>query len=546
MADKKITIADIRAKFPMYSDLSDDQLLIGVHKKFYSDIPMAEFTKRVEYKAPDPTEGMSGTEKFLAGMGKSIADTGRGLGQMVGLVSQQEVDDAAARDKALMDTGAGSVGNVTGQIAQLALPGAGIAKGAQVANVGTRLLAGGAKGAIARAGAGSAAFGASQPVLTGETRLGNAAMSGAAGAAGQGVVSGIGALAQPAKAALSPAVAALAAKAEAAGIPIRMDQLSDSRFVKTLASTLERLPFTGAGAARTEQQQAFNRAVSRTFGEDTPAVTQDVYAGAKRRIGNEFERLSSQNSLRMDDNLLARLAGVQDEVQRFGAADSSSAVRNALEELLSKVDDAGNIPGKAYQSFDSKLGKLTKAGGEKALYLGQVREAVRGAMDDSISAADKEAWQTARGQYRNLKTIRDLVAKEGADGNISPALLAGRINSSNAGKESMAMGGGGELGDLARIGRQFVRDPIPDSGTAGRLAAIGALGTGGYALGVDPQAMLLAAAGGATGGRALTALLNSPAGRNYMLKGSPYANKLAQLVQPLPYVAAPMALEASR
>lgn len=542
----KIKIADIRAKFPMYADLSDDDLLIGIRQKFYADIPMSEFSKRIEYTPADPTEGMSTFDKVAAGVGKSIADTGRGLGQLIGKVSQQEVDEAASRDKALMDTGAGQVGYVGGQVAQLAAPAGGIAKGMQAANVGTRLLAGGAKGAIARAGAGAAAFGATQPVLTGETRAGNAALSGVAGAAGQGLASGVSGLAQPAKAALSPAVSALAAKAEALGIPVRMDQLSDSRFLKTLASTLERLPFTGAGASRANQQEAFNRAVSRTFGENVPNVTQDVYAGAKRRIGSEFERLSSRNSLAVDNQLLSKLAGLQDEAQRFGTNDSANAVRNALEELLSKADNSGNVPGKAYQALDSKLGKLTKTGDEKAMYLGQVRDAVRDAMDNSISAADKDAWKTARSQYRNLKTVRDLVAKDGADGNISPAQLAGRINASQAGKESMAMGGGGELGDLARIGRQFVRDPIPDSGTAGRLAALGALGGGGYALGIDPQTVLMTVGGGATGGRALNALLNSQAGRNYMLRGSSSVNKLAQLMQPLPYVAAPLALEASR
>lgn len=494
----------------------------------------------------DPTEGMSTFDKVAAGVGGSVVNTARGIGQLFGAVSQQEVDEAAARDKALNDTTEGAVGNVGGQIAQLVLPAGAVTKGLQAANVGTRLLAGGAKGAIARAGAGSAAYGATQPVLTGETRAGNAAVSGVAGVAGQGVVSGIGALAQPAKAAMSPAIAALAAKAEAAGIPIRMDQLSDSRFVKTLASMLEKLPFTGAGASRTNQQQSFNRAVSKTFGEDSPNVTQDVYAGAKRRIGGEFERLSSQNTLNLEPRVINALVKVEDDAVKFGNNDTAKAVKNAIDELLSKADANGAVPGKAYQSLDSKLGKLTKSGDEKALYIGQVRDAVREAMDSSINAADKEAWKTARTQYRNLKTVRDLVAKEGADGNISPALLAGRINANNAGKESMAMGGGGELGDLARIGRQFVRDPIPDSGTAGRLAALGALGGGGYALGIDPTTVLATVAGGATGGRAINALLNSQAGRNYMLKGSPYANKLAELLRPLPYAAAPLALDLSR
>lgn len=545
MADKQISVADIRAKFPMYADLSDDQLIMGIRKKYYADIPIGEFSKRIAYKPVDPTEGMSTFDKVAAGVGKSVADTGRGISQLFGQTSQQEVDEAAARDKALMNTGAGMAGDVGGQVLQLALPGAGAAKVAKAAGA-TKLLGGGAGGAIARAGAGSGAFAGTQPVLTGESRGTNMLMGAGAGAAGQGVVSGLSALAQPAKAALSPAVAALAAKAEAMGIPVNVAQLSDSKFVKTLASTLERLPFTGAGASRTAQQQAFNRSVSRTFGEDAPNITQEVYASAKKRIGGDFERLSSQNKLSLDPKLIENLVKLEDDARKFGNNDTAKAVKAAFDELLSKADADGLIPGKAYQSLDSKLGKLTKTGDEKAFYLGQVRETVRGAMDDSISAADKDAWKTARSQYKNLKTIRDLVAKEGAEGNVSPALLAGRINSSQAGKESMAMGGGGELGDLARIGQQFLKEKIPDSGTAGRLAAMGALGGGGYALGIDGEALLATAALGASGGRGLNMLLNSQAGRNYMLKGSPYANRLARMLEPLPYAGAPLALEANR
>lgn len=504
-------------------------------------------TSKLAPKEPayNPTDDMGTFDRLAAGLGKSMVDTGRGIGQLFGMVSQEDVDAAAQRDKALMDTGAGMTGNIAGQVGQMIVPGALAAKGLKAANA-ARLMAGGAKGAIGRAALGSAAFAGTQPVLSGESRSGNMLAAGLAGGAGQGVVSGVGALARPAAAAMAPGVANLAARAESLGIPVNAAQLSDSKFVKTLASTLERLPFTGAGQSRAVQQEAFNRAVSRTFGENAPNVTQDVYAAAKQRIGGEFDRLTANNTLKLGDALLARLASVQDEAARFGTDDSARAVGNAIDELLSKADDAGNVPGRAYQALDSRLGKLAKSGDEKAMYLSRLRDEVRVAMDDSIGEADKQAWKTARSQYKNLKTVRDLVAKEGADGNISPALLAGRMNASQAGKESMAMGGGGELGDLARIGQQFLKDRIPDSGTAGRLTALGALGGGGYALGIDPQTTLLTLAGGATGGRALNKLLNSQAGRNYMLNGSGAAANLQRMLFPLPYAAGPLALDAGR
>lgn len=68
-------------------------------------------------------EGMSGPAKFLAGVGKSISDTGMGLGQLVGLTSGEDVKETRARDKVLMDTGAGMAGNLVGTVGMTLAPG---------------------------------------------------------------------------------------------------------------------------------------------------------------------------------------------------------------------------------------------------------------------------------------------------------------------------------------------------------------------------------------------------------------------------------------
>lgn len=55
MAD--ISIADVRAKYPQYSDLSDEQLAKGLHQKFYSDIPYDQFAAKIGLNAkPQPAE----------------------------------------------------------------------------------------------------------------------------------------------------------------------------------------------------------------------------------------------------------------------------------------------------------------------------------------------------------------------------------------------------------------------------------------------------------------------------------------------------------
>ena len=62
------TIAEIRAKYPQYSDMSDAALADALYKKFYSDMPRADFDAKVGLQAapapapapaPEPrSEGM--------------------------------------------------------------------------------------------------------------------------------------------------------------------------------------------------------------------------------------------------------------------------------------------------------------------------------------------------------------------------------------------------------------------------------------------------------------------------------------------------------
>ena len=128
----------------------------------------------------DPTEGMSTAEKFLAGAGKGMTDVARGVGQAVGLVNQDSIDAAKAQDAALMKTGAGMAGAITGGVAAtlptLAIPGAGTLTGSAAIGAGTGLLA---------------------PVASDESRIANTALGATGGAVGNAAARGLSMLAQP-------------------------------------------------------------------------------------------------------------------------------------------------------------------------------------------------------------------------------------------------------------------------------------------------------------------------------------------------------------
>lgn len=529
-----------------------------------ADGPWAKYGKSTAKPAAlpeepvNPTDEMGFFDRLLAGAGKSVVDTAEGtkqaladaavaqsgrlsqvlrgvgadslagtLDQAVGapsLASSRDMEAQAAErrrlDAPLMDTGAGMLGNVAGQVAQMAVP---VGSGARLAS-----MAGRAAPYIGAAGR-AAAFTAAQPMVQGENRALEAAKSGAYGVAGQGVASGLGALGRGVVA--SKSAQDLMAAAERAGIRLTPAQLSDSNFMKTVSSALNRLPLTGGESVARAQREQFNRAVSKTFGEDASAINSGVYDAAKRRIGGQFDDITARNELPLGPDVMSGLRGVSDEAQRFAGADVEKAVTSAIDEVLGKSQN-GKLPGRAYQSLDSRLGKIMKAGGEKAAFIGTLRDVLREGMDASISAGDRAAWQTARAQYKNLKTIRDLVSKEVDDG-ISPSQLMGRVNASGAGKEAMASGRGGTLGELAKLG-QKIKDPIPDSGTAQRLLAYTAL-TGGSGYAAQSDNPLLSMAGrvallGMLGGR----VLNSPAAARALTRGNAPLRGLAKVGQVAP------------
>ncbi|HXI19261.1 MAG TPA: hypothetical protein VNM48_23075, partial [Chloroflexota bacterium] len=473
----------------------------------------------------DPTEGQPWQVNAAAGFGKAAMDTARGVQQLFGQRSQQQIEEDRRLDAPLMADDAGLAGNIVGQTAQIAVP---LPAGAALKATSWAGRAAPYVGAAARAGA----FGGAQGVGEGETRAGNAGTSAALGAAGQGLASGMRAVSGGAINRMEATAAALARKAEGYGLRLSLPDLSNNSFVRTAASQMERLPFSGGTKRATGNQEAFNRQVGKEFGADASRITPDVSASAKTRLNKGFEAVTNRNNLALNTDHVAQIKTVLDEVSRLGGTDTARMVRGWANELMSKVDEAGQVHGKAYQSFDSRLGKVLKGGGEPALYLGQLRDVVRAAMDDSISAGDRAVWTMLRKQWAALKTVEPLVAKA-KDGNISPQSLMNRVTADNAGKARMATDSAGNLGDLARIGQRFLKES-PNSGTADRALVNLAVGGGlfqaqnqGY---IEP-ATALKIAGGLAANRYGLRALNSPAlamGNGRVLNG------LARLARGLP------------
>ena len=418
----KIKVSDIRAKFPMYADVSDDQLLMAVRQKFYPDIPPSKFYSRVEYEAPDPTEGMSSFDKLRAGVGKGFADAARGVGQMVGMTSRDDVAESRRLDKRLTDTGEGQVGNVVGSVAAMLptalIPGAATLRGAA--------MIGGATGLAA-------------PSVSTEETLKNTAIGGALGPgallAGRGLGAGWNALsalkdpffkggqeriaartlqefaADPAKAAAN----LRASKPLVPGSVPTMAQASDDSGLAQLERTLRNNPETGPLI----QSQLDAQRGARLSAVQDIAGTDAYYAGIKdgRRVfanedyGRAYSAGFDQKAVAANSDALAKI------MERPSIKSARALAIDLAAENGEKLTEFGSVKGLDYvvKALDSKISAAkrggTSIGNEELRALSKTKDELL-SLVEQIAPAYKEARTNFAQMSRQINSMdvgRDLL-----------------------------------------------------------------------------------------------------------------------------------------
>jgi hypothetical protein len=135
-------------------------------------------------------------DKFITGIGRSYANTGRAAKELLGMQTKKETADQARFDKRLLDTGWGTAGDVTGSIVQT-LPlgvgklagyvGKGLSKVPGLTGLGSTI--GGSM--LADAGLVGAVQANMSPVKEGESRLTNTSLGALGSMAGYGVLNTI-------------------------------------------------------------------------------------------------------------------------------------------------------------------------------------------------------------------------------------------------------------------------------------------------------------------------------------------------------------------
>jgi hypothetical protein len=465
----------------------------------------------------NPTKDMSGVQRFLAGAGKAYADTGRGIRQLTGNLDQQSVDESKRLDEPLMNTGAGMAGNIIGNAALFAptalVPGANTYTGSAIAGSLAGLL---------------------QPVASGESRGMNVATGAGAGVAGQAVGRLLGRAIRPVASELSPEQQALASAARREGIPLSAGDATGSRPLQITESVLENLPLTSASqlAQREAQQRAFTAAALKRAGIQSDSAGAQILGAQKNALGSELGSIAQRNSLDMNP-VVGKLGNIVDDASRHLPPDAAAKVSTMADKILEQIDKKGVMSGTNYQGWREPLRNMASKGDETSRYFGQLRRALDDEFKAQLQGSDAQTFTDASRKYANLKTITHAMGGAGnlpAIGQISPAQLSSAIGNA-MGREGKALGRG-DLNELARIGQTFVKDKIPNSGTAQRQLIQSLLTTGagsaiggGAALasGNDPMKGLAIGAGIGASGLAIPklvqALMNSKAGQAYLTNG---------------------------
>lgn len=541
-----------------------------------SDLRMKLLKNGINPDAPapavSPTDGMSGTQLAAAGLGKAAVDTGVGLKQIGMALADQipgvdfsqeraalegDVTESRNRDRPLMQTGAGMLGNVAGNVALALAPGGAVLRAGKAVGSARTVNAGRAlinpatfKGAAAQ----GAVLSGVQPVAEDESRVFNAAAGGVLGATGLGVVRGAGKLVSGVGTSLNPQQAEVVRRAQAAGLGLTPGEVTGSRAIKIAEASLGSTPGGAAvyqrGAVAT--QQRVNEIAGEAIGRPgVKVITREVLDDVAEELGQKYDAVRAVKRIDLDKRFAVRLRQIMNDQTSRSEALQDAKTKELVLSYLDTAKGVGIIDGKRFIADVKALRKQAqdafRAGNSD---LGHAKKQLAEALEETAERSLKKQnlgnvlddFRGARQKYSKLLTIES--AHDEATGNVSAAKLGTALRRQSPKKFGTR---GDDLETVGMYGQAF--KPFQSSGTAERALLAGSL-VGGSVLGDDPTDPLKAAGAAYAIPAAAALALNNPVARNYLLRGVPGLrqipnNALSQALRPAAVIA-PNALALTR
>lgn len=294
------------------------------------------------------------------------------------------------------------------------------------------------------------------------------------------------------------------------GVDVTAGQKTGARGLQYLESASGQV-FGGGGKAADitmNQGQQFTQAVLKRAGISADRATPDVLNDAFKRIGNEFDTLAGQTTIKTDAKLGVDLFdGLNDYLNKTSDVTRKGFVQKLVNDIGAKAK-SGSIDGEWYKTQRSAIDRTMRNTSDPEFKgaLIDIKNALDDAVERSISPDLVDRWRKVRTEYRNILPIEDVVAGPGGrEGILSPQSLRSAVVRMQ-GKRNYARGQG-DFADLVRAGDDVML-PLPDSGTAGRSQAFNMLNGFGLAGGGGAGFLL---GGGSAGGAVAGALAGQAA-----------------------------------
>lgn len=300
---------------------------------------------------------------------------------------------------------------------------------------------------------------------------------GMAGAgAGEALGKGLGYLAHPFRNQASRARSYLAQKANEMGINLNAAQETGNKSLQYLNSALDYLPSSSSAQEefKNAQRDAWQKALFEQGGEHGATQAGQAEMGAmKQRIGSIYNDVASRNNITVDQQLKDALDALAHDrnISRMDA-NKKGIVTSYLEEF-NQPPVGSTISGQGYQNTRSMLDKQAKSMENsnplEANTLKQIRSHLDEAMQRSVTPEDAAKLMKANNDYAVMKSIQKSINPTTEE--ISPNLLTNYLTRRDPNR--MIYGQGDQtLNDIAKVGKEFIPNKLPDSGTAQRADAM--------------------------------------------------------------------------
>lgn len=503
-------IQTVRQKYPQYGDLSDDQLASALHKKHYSDIPYGEFAGKIGLKtdAPKP-KGKSAVDlalgvltvpmRELPGIKRGIEDivdagaqnlvryavpdsvvnlANRALGSKLAPTSEQLLTQQAQEERgyqAQRPTGGIDAGRLVGNMIGTA-PLAAVLPGPGATILGTA-----AKGAMT-----GAAVGGMTPV-TDDTRSFDEQKKQQVmlGAASGGIAAP---LLQMASRVISPQVDKAVAYLQERGVRPRPGQLIGPRAAAFEDKAMS-APIVGDAIAASQRRAmedfnlaAYNEVLKPLGTKYSGPVGRDGIANIQDSLSKAYDDVLPNIRFVADKPFVSEFKNIAKMAQSL-PPDKYKQFQTVMENDLIPRMKGGNMDGIAFKEMEGELGKFARTYASSASPDDrQLANAVREILGSARSALERTNPKFApqlrkiNQSYAMFTRVQDAAARVGTEEGVFSTnhLLSAVQRLDKSARKGAFARGDALLQRLAENGKKVLGIKYPDSGTAGRLANMGA------------------------------------------------------------------------